>query len=87
VTATLQLTQMLASMVGAEVTRTVTGSTVAAALESLFAEQPILRTHILDESGAIRPHVAVFVDGTQAGLDAPVPDGAKVYVLHAVSGG
>lgn len=86
-TATLKLSQMLADLVGADLTSRVSGSTVGEALGDLFAGRPILRGHLLDEIGEIRPHVAVFVNGTQAGLDTPVPENATVYVLHAVSGG
>jgi len=86
-TASLRLTQMLAETANTQVTRRVAGSTVAEVLGDLFAGDPGLRGHILDETGAIRPHVAVFVNGTQARLDTPVPENADVYVLHAVSGG
>ena len=85
--ATLRLTQMLAQAVGANATQVVAGSTVADVLEGLFANLPGLRGHIVDETGAIRPHVAVFVNGDRAALDTDVPDNADVYVLHAVSGG
>jgi sulfur-carrier protein len=44
-----------------------------------------------DETGALRRHVNVFVDGEDvrrgAGLDTPVDGGAVVHVLPAVSGG
>lgn len=85
--AALRLTQMLAEAVGVDVTQNVSGSTVAEVLDDLFANQPGLRGHIVDETGAIRPHVAVFVDDNRAGLDADVPHNATVHVLHAVSGG
>ena len=84
---TLRLTQMLAQAVGADVTHVVSGSTVAEVLEDLFANRPGLRGHILDEAGGIRPHVAVFVNGSRAGLDTAVPGNAEMYLLHAVSGG
>lgn len=86
-TAQLRLTQMLAEVVGTDVGHMVSGSTVTEVLNDLFARQPGLRGHILDEKGAVRPHVAVFVNGTQSTLDGAVPDNADVYILHAVSGG
>ena len=85
--ATLRLSQMLAEAVGADATQVVSGSTVAGVLDDLFTNRPGLRGHVVDETGAIRPHVAVFVNGDRAALDAEVPDNADVYVLHAVSGG
>jgi hypothetical protein len=78
---------MLAETAGGEVTQTVTGSTIADVLDDLFAQHPGLRGHIVDETGAIRPHVALFVNGARGGLDTPVPENGAVYVLHAVSGG
>lgn len=37
------------------------------------------------------PHINIFVDGdnirVSGGLDAPVRDGAEVYLIPAVSGG
>jgi len=78
---------MLADLVGTDLTTSVSGATVGEALGDLFSGRPILRGHLLDETGEIRPHVAVFVNGTQARLDTSVPDDATLYVLHAVSGG
>lgn len=86
-TANLRLTQMLAEVVGTGVSHEVSGSTVTDVLEDLFGRHPGLRGHILDETGTVRPHVAVFVNGSQARLDGTVPENAEVYVLHAVSGG
>ncbi len=86
-TANLKITQMLAQTANTGATHRVSGSSVTEVLGDLFAAEPGLRGHILDETDAIRPHVAVFVNGTQAKLDTPVPENADVYVLHAVSGG
>ena len=38
-------------------------ATVGAALDALFAVHPALRGYVLDERGAPRRHVALFVDG------------------------
>jgi molybdopterin converting factor small subunit len=78
---------MLSDTVNAGPAITVEGNTVAETLADLFARTPGLRQHILDESGAIRPHVSVFVDGSQAELSTAVPSGVEVRILHAVSGG
>jgi hypothetical protein len=66
---------------------TVAGDDVETALKDLFGQEPGLRSHLLDETGGIRPHVSVFVDGRQAELGTPVEEGAEIYVLQAVSGG
>lgn len=65
----------------------VEGETVQEALRDLFLKEPGLRNHILDAGGAIRAHVSIFVDGTQASLDTAVAPDGSIRVLHAVSGG
>lgn len=66
-------------------------ATVRDALFDLFAQHPALRLRIVDEQGRVRPHVNVFVGDLSIrfarGLDTPVPDGASISVLPAVSGG
>lgn len=86
-TASIKLPRMLAETVKTGNVHTVKGSTLAGALEDLFSQVPGLRNHIVDETGAIRPHVSLFVDGKQAGLQTFVDDDADIRVLHAVSGG
>jgi len=78
---------MLADTAQVEPDHDVVGETVALALDDLFSRIPGLRNHVLAETGAIRPHVSVFVDGDQAELATPVGDGSEIRVLHAVSGG
>jgi molybdopterin converting factor small subunit len=63
------------------------GETLGEVLEDLFRDEPGLRNHLLDETGAIRPHVLIFVDSMRADLDTPVGRGSQVQVLQAVSGG
>ncbi len=67
------------------------GDTVRAVLEAVFAEHPKLRGYLLDDQGALRKHVTVFVDGEKlldrAGLSDPTPDGCEVSVMQALSGG
>lgn len=86
-TTRLRLPRMLAETVDVGHDHDVEGETVAAALEDLFSRFPGLRNHIVDETGRIRPHVSVFVDGVQADLPTGVPEGSEIRVLHAVSGG
>lgn len=78
---------MLTPAVNAGLIQQVRGATVRDALDSLFQGEPGLRPHLLDEMGAIRPHVSIFVDGSQATLETRVGEGASIRVLHAVSGG
>ncbi len=70
---------------------TVEGTTVRATLDAYFARHAGVRTYVLDDQGALRQHVVVFVDGVQVrsreGLDDAVSPGAEVYVMQALSGG
>ena len=54
--------------------------------EALGALGP-LSTRVLDDAGAVRRHVHVFVNLAAAPLDARLADGDVVHILPAVSGG
>ena len=63
----------------------------SAALDAAFAIYPTVRGYLLDDAGALRAHVTVFVDGEVvrdrtrlAGRIAPT---ARIDVLQALSGG
>ena len=86
-TARIRLPRMLVESVGTETSLEVDGATVEEALGDLFAKAPGLRNHIVDESGSIRHHVSVFVDGWQADLNTTVGKDTDIRILHAVSGG
>lgn len=70
---------------------TVTATTLGEALAAAFAERPALRGYVLDDQGALRRHVAVYIDGRpvrdRAGLGDPVGPQGEIYVLQALSGG
>jgi molybdopterin converting factor small subunit len=65
--------------------------TVETVLGALARTCPGVVDRVLDEQGALRRHVNVFVDEEEVrflgGLAAPVADGAVVSILPAVSGG
>jgi sulfur-carrier protein len=87
-TTTVRLPRILSQTVGGEVRQEVEGGgSLLEVLERLFAREPGLRNHLLDDQGAIRTHVLIFVDGERAGLDTAVADRSQVQVLQAVSGG
>lgn len=69
----------------------VEAATLGEALEQVFARNPQVRGYILDDQGALRQHVAVFIDGARAhdrrGLGDPLRDGTQVHVLQALTGG
>ena len=72
-------------------TTEVAGKTVRAVLDAVFTANPAARGYVLDDQGAVRKHVAVFIDGNMIVdrelLSDPVSDSAEIYVMQALSGG
>lgn len=70
---------------------TVEATTAREALDGAFDLNPRLRGYVLDEQGAVRKHVAVFLGGRlvrdPAELDAPLAPDAEISVMQALSGG
>ena len=75
----------------ADATLEVAGANVAEVLEGVFARHPTLRAYVVDERGAVRHHVALFVDGRSLArkthLDHPLAANAELHVMQALSGG
>ncbi|MFQ5415343.1 MAG: MoaD/ThiS family protein [Phycisphaerae bacterium] len=71
--------------------RDVGGATVRDVLDAVFADNGRARGYVLDDQGALRRHMAVFVDGRQIkdrrGLSDAVGETSEVYVMQALSGG
>jgi hypothetical protein len=69
----------------------VDGRTVREALAAVFAARPALRGYVLDDQGALRRHVAVYVGGEpvadRTGLSDPVGPDDEIYVFQALTGG
>ncbi len=65
--------------------------TLGEALEAVFAAQPRLRGYILDDQGALRKHLSVFVDGRpvrdRQHLSDAIGEESQVHVIQALSGG
>ncbi len=68
------------------------GDTVGDVLDQVFSRFPFLRGYVVDEHGALRKHMAVFLDGVavrdRQGLSDPIlkPD-SEIHVMQALSGG
>jgi molybdopterin converting factor small subunit len=60
---------------------------VADVIADLDRQVPGIRNRLLDAGPSIRTHINVFVAGQRATLTSPVPTGAVVHVVPAVSGG
>ena len=63
------------------------GATVAELLQALERECPLTAGWILDERGAIRPHINVFVNGELGDARSSLRDDDRVDVIPAISGG
>ncbi len=67
------------------------GDTVKEVLAQVFEQYPRLRSYLLDDTGAVRRHVVLLINGEsitdRAHLCDPVPADAKVFVVQALSGG
>jgi len=78
-------------MAGGNSTVQVDGATVGEVLGNLDAAHPGFRDRLLDDDGALRRFVNVFVADDDVrylqGLDTPVPDGETVAIIPAVAGG
>jgi sulfur carrier protein ThiS len=76
---------------GGERSLDVPGESVGALLNQLFALHPNLRGYVLDEHGAVRHHVAIFVDGDaireRSRLQQPLRADSEVVLMQALSGG
>ena len=62
--------------------------TLADALAGLDARFPGFKFRIVDEQGAIRPHIKMFIDGDLArDLAAPAQPAGELMIVGALSGG
>lgn len=69
----------------------VEGATLRAALEDLDKRAPGLRERIMNEKGALRPYINVFLNDEDVrfgdGLDSELKDGDKLAIVPAIAGG
>jgi len=85
--AQVRLRGQLRALAGGEALPGVDADGVGAVLSELERAQPALRGWILDERGAIRRHINVFVNGEYADRDTPLTAADRVEVIPAISGG
>lgn len=60
-------------------------------LDVVFERIPRLRGYVVDETGCLRKHMTIFVDGELVSdrrrLSDPVDSNSEIYVMQALSGG
>ena len=88
---TVRIPTTLRPMAGGNSQVQVEGATLADVIESLDAAHPGFKDRLLDEAGALRKFVNVFVADDDVryldGLATAVPAGETVSIIPAVAGG
>lgn len=89
--ATVRIPTILRSYTGGATEVAAEGSTLSEVLGSLEAAHPGIRARVLDDTGALRRFVNVYVGDEDVrfagGLDAEVAEGARISIIPAVAGG
>ena len=87
----VRIPTILRTYTGGDSEVTAEGATLSEVLENLDASYPGIKGRILDDQGAIRRFVNVYVGNDDVrfldNLSTPTPDGAQVSVIPAVAGG
>ncbi len=87
----VRIPTILRSYTGGESQVSASGSTLAEVLDDLDSSYPGIKARILDDQGAIRRFVNVYVGNDDVrfldALETPTGDGAQVSVIPAVAGG
>ncbi len=70
---------------------TVDGSTLTEVIESLESSFPGIKARVVDEQGALRRFVNIYVAEEDvrfaSGLNTPTPEGTQISIIPAVAGG
>ena len=89
--ATVRIPTILRTYTGGVGEVSADGSTLAEVLDSLEGNHPGIRARILDDAGALRRFVNVYVGDDDVrfigGLEAQVAEGTKISIIPAVAGG
>ena len=89
--ASVRIPTILRSYTDGEKEVSADGATLSELLDSLESGHPGIKSRIVDDTGALRRFVNVYVGDEDVrfvgGLDAEVADGAKVSIIPAVAGG
>ena len=67
------------------------GSKVQDILDQLEVKFPGINSYLVDDQGALRQHVNIFVDGSlikdKTHMSDEIDDKSEVYIMQALSGG
>ena len=88
---TVRIPTILRPYTGGAAQVTADGGSLAEVLDALEAAHPGIRARVLDDDGAIRRFVNVYVNDDDVrfaeGLATPTPEGASISIIPAVAGG
>ncbi|MBK8565323.1 MAG: MoaD/ThiS family protein [Saprospiraceae bacterium] len=60
-------------------------------LQSIDAHYPGIRTYVVDERGALRKHVLIFIDGEvindRSTLSDQFSENSEIHIMQSLSGG
>lgn len=88
---TVRIPTTLRPLSGGASTVQVEGSTLSEVIINLEAAHPGLQDRVLDEAGALRKFVNLFVADDDVryldGLNTPTPAGTTISIIPAVAGG
>ena len=88
---TVRIPTTLRPLSGGASTVQVEGATLTEVITNLEAAHPGLQDRLLDENGALRKFVNLFVADDDVryldGLNTPTPEGATISIIPAVAGG
>jgi len=88
---TVRIPTTLRPMSGGNATVSVEAGTLAEVVARLNDAHPGFADRLLDEQGALRKFVNIFVSDDDVrylqGMSTPVPDGETVSIIPAVAGG
>jgi molybdopterin converting factor small subunit len=89
--ANVRIPTILRTYTGGAAEVTAEGATLQEVLDSLDAQYAGIAARVLDENGALRRFVNVYVNDDDVrfldGLATPIADGANLSIIPAVAGG
>ena len=87
----VRIPTILRTYTGGESEVSADGGTLAEVLDSLDGSYPGIKARILDDQGAIRRFVNVYVGNDDVrfleSLETPTPEGVQISIIPAVAGG